>query len=95
MPTITLIGKPGCHLCDDARAVITTVMAEVNARPGAQAAVLEEVSILDDPVLAERHADDIPVVLIDGTMHTYWRVDPVRLADALAPKKSRRFWKRG
>lgn len=83
MPTITLIGKPGCHLCDDARAVVDEVVAEVNAASGASPAVVEERSILEDPALNDRYVEEIPVVLIDGTMHTYWRVDRDRLRRAL------------
>ena len=78
---LTLIGKPGCHLCDDARDVIRSV---VSALPeGSPAVTLSERSILDDAQLLERYADEIPVVLIDGRMHTYWRVDPARLRTAL------------
>lgn len=78
---LTLIGKPGCHLCDDARAVVNTVLAE--REPDARGYALEEVSILDDPQLYERYVEEIPVLLIDGKVHTYWRVDPTRLKKAL------------
>jgi hypothetical protein len=85
MPTalLTLIGKPGCHLCDDARAVVTTVVAELSAEPGAPTVTVEERSILDDPDLHERFVEDIPVVMINGLVHNYWRIDPVRLRTAL------------
>jgi glutaredoxin len=78
---LTLIGKPGCHLCDDARAVVNSVLAE--REPDARGYALEEVSILDDPQLYERYVEEIPVLLIDGKVHTYWRVDPTRLKKAL------------
>ncbi|KQM82290.1 glutaredoxin family protein [Agromyces sp. Leaf222] len=77
---LTLIGKPGCHLCDDAREVVLAVIAEIEATDAAGSPpVLDELSILDDPALAERYAEEIPVLLVDGEMHAYWRVDPVRL----------------
>ncbi|ANJ25657.1 glutaredoxin family protein [Agromyces aureus] len=76
---LTLIGKPGCHLCDDAREVVQAVIAEFEATDAGGRPVLEERSILDDPSLAERYAEEIPVLLVDGEMHAYWRVDPVRL----------------
>ena len=75
--TVTLLTKPGCHLCDDARAVVEQVVGEV------QNVTFEERSILDDPVLNARHWDEIPVVLLDGAVHTIWRVDPARLRIAL------------
>jgi hypothetical protein len=80
---LTLIGKPGCHLCDDARVVVQSVMAEIAATDASSRMSLEEQSILDDAALAEQYAEEIPVLLIDGDVHDYWRVDPVRLKTAL------------
>ena len=77
MTTLTLIGKPGCHLCDDARDIVTTVLTEFPD------AALDELSILDDEALRDRYAEEIPVLLIDGAVHTYWRVDAERLRAAL------------
>lgn len=75
-PRITLIGKPGCHLCDQARAVIAAVAADTGAG-------WTEVSILDDAQLREQYAEQIPVTLVDGAQHDYWRVDESRLRAAL------------
>jgi hypothetical protein len=80
---LTLIGKPGCHLCDDAREVVTAVVAEVEATDAAPRMLLDERSILDDEELRDRYAEEIPVLLIDGEVHDFWRVDPVRLKTAL------------
>lgn len=79
---MTLVGKPGCHLCDDAREVVTAVVADLGDTADI-AIVLEEKSILDDAALHERFVEEIPVVLIDGAVHNYWRIDPVRLKAAL------------
>lgn len=76
--TLTLLGRPGCHLCDDARTVLERVVAEHRELR------FEERSILDDPALQERYAEQIPVVLIDGRVHAVWRVDADRLRAALA-----------
>ena len=78
MPSITLLGKPGCHLCDDARVVVQTVLAD---HPEVS---FDEKSILDDPELLDAYAEEIPVVLIDDRVHTIWRVDEDRLRAALA-----------
>lgn len=80
---LTLVGKPGCHLCDDAREVVVEVLAEISTVPGAPAVTLTEVSILDDDALFDLYVEEIPVVLIDGKVHNYWRIDPVRLRSAL------------
>ncbi|MDQ1009154.1 glutaredoxin [Streptomyces sp. V4I23] len=73
---VTLIGKPGCHLCDDARAVVQTVCAETGAS-------WEEKDINQDTELHRAYWEQIPVVLVDGEQHTFWRVDPDRLRRAL------------
>ncbi len=75
---LTLIGKPGCHLCDDARIVVDRVLADFPE------VALEERSILDDDELSRAYSDEIPVLMIDGRVHTIWRVDADRLRDALA-----------
>jgi glutaredoxin len=76
MRTVTLIGKPGCHLCDDARVVVEKVAAEVGA-------VVEEQDITQDEALYARYWEQVPVVLVDGAQHTFWRVDEKRLRAAL------------
>ena len=84
---VTLIGKPGCHLCDDARLVVNTVLAEFKAaHTGVNASVqvrLDEEDILQDESLFQKYSEEIPVLLINGKVHNYWRIDPVRLRDAL------------
>ena len=59
MPTLILYGKPGCHLCDDARAAVERASA------GREVAV-EEVDITLDPVLHRRYGERIPVLELDG-----------------------------
>ena len=80
MTTLTLIGKPDCHLCDVAREVVETVVAELPE----DAVEVEELSIADDPVLYAQWWEKIPVVLIDGELHGHWRVSPDRLRAALS-----------
>ncbi|GHD83451.1 thioredoxin family protein [Salinibacterium amurskyense] len=77
---LTLIGKPGCHLCDDARETINAVIAELPAECSVE---LIEQSILDDEALHAQYWDEIPVVLINDRVHTIWRVEPQRLSAAL------------
>nr|WP_231368703.1 glutaredoxin family protein [Frigoribacterium sp. CG_9.8] len=80
---ITLIGKPGCHLCDAARETITAVVQQLDSEASAPTVTVEELSILEDAALLDRYADEIPVVLINGRVHNIWRVDPARLRAAL------------
>jgi hypothetical protein len=73
---ITLLGKPGCHLCDDAREVIARVAAETGA-------VWEERDITRSEEDTRLYWDQIPVTLVDGVQHDFWRVDERRLRAAL------------
>ena len=59
MPVVTLYGKPGCHLCDDARAVVTRVREEHPFE-------LREVDITLDPGLFRDYGERIPVLALDG-----------------------------
>ncbi|MDX6237634.1 MAG: hypothetical protein QOG10_2449 [Kribbellaceae bacterium] len=74
---VTLYGKPGCHLCDDARAVVQAVCAELGVG-------WTEIDITVDPELFEKYGEQIPVTFVDGRQHDFWRVDPARLRKALA-----------
>lgn len=82
MTTLTLIGKPDCHLCDVASEIIDTVIADM---PDAAAESIEivEASIQDDPTLYDLWWEKIPVVLIDGELHAHWRLSADRLRSAL------------
>ena len=80
MTTLTLIGKPDCHLCDVARDVVEGVLADLPE----DTVDVEELSITDDPALYDRWWEKIPVVLIDERLHAHWRVSPERLRAALA-----------
>ncbi len=77
---VTLYSRPGCHLCDDARAVVERVCAEVGAG-------WTEVDITSGPdaeELTRRFGEEIPVTFVDGRQHDFWRVDAQRLRAALA-----------
>lgn len=80
--TLTLIGKPDCHLCDVANEIIDAVVAELPDAVADQIEIVER-SINDDAALYERWWEKIPVVLIDGELHAHWRVSPERLRSAL------------
>lgn len=73
---VTLLSKPGCHLCDDARVVIEAVSAELGVG-------WVEVDITTDADLHARWWEQIPVTMVDGVQHDFWRVDAARLRAAL------------
>ena len=80
MTTLTLIGKPDCHLCDVAHEIVEQVVAEL---PEDADVEIVETSILDDPALYDLWWEKIPVVLIDDRLHAHWRLDAARLRTAL------------
>ena len=59
MPQVTLYGKPGCHLCDEARAVVERVRADHPFQ-------LTEVDVTLDPELHRAYGERIPVLELDG-----------------------------
>lgn len=73
---ITLIGKAGCHLCDAAREVVAKVAKDLGVG-------WVEYDINEDPALKEDYWDIIPVTLVDGRRHDFWKVDEERLRAAL------------
>jgi hypothetical protein len=73
---VQIVGRAGCHLCEEAETVVAQVCGE-------RGIGYEVLSIEDDPALADVYAEYIPVVVVDGTQHDFFRVDPVRLAAAL------------
>jgi glutaredoxin len=66
---VTIYTRPGCHLCDEAK-------ASIQASGCGEEFTLEEVNIDNDPALHEKYQYDIPVILIDGTKAFKHRVDP-------------------
>lgn len=74
---ITLLSKAGCHLCDVARDDIARIAGEL-------AVPWDEVDVCSDEDLALDYAEQVPVILIDGEQHGYWRVEEARLRAALA-----------
>jgi hypothetical protein len=77
---VTLYGKPGCHLCDDARAELEGLRRE---RPFD----LELVDVTLDPALNQRYAERIPVVAVDGEELFEFFVDREALGRRLARKR--------
>ena len=75
-PRVVLYSKPGCHLCEDARAVIAAVCEEVGE-------TFDEVDITTSEELVQAFGEQIPVTFVDGEQHDFWRVDAARLRAAL------------
>jgi hypothetical protein len=74
--SVLLVTRAGCTLCEAAEPVV--------ARAAADAGVPLEVRDVDrDPADLARWSDKVPVVLLDGVEHAYWRIDEKVLRQAL------------
>ncbi len=76
MSTVTLYGRPGCHLCDDARVALQRLRARFGF-------ALEEVDITTDDALHRRYLERIPVIALDGEELFDFFVDEAALAERL------------
>jgi glutaredoxin len=77
MTRLTLITRPGCHLCQ----VAETAMDKITADTGEE---WTRVDVTDSVELERDYGDRVPVVLLDGREHGYWRVEEERLLRDLA-----------
>ena len=75
-PRVVVYSKPDCHLCDEARAVVEMVCAELDEG-------YDEIDITTSEDLMRSFGEEIPVTFVDGTQHDFWRVDADRLRAAL------------
>ncbi len=73
---VVLYGRAGCHLCDQARAMLERVRDETGEE-------FREVDIDADPALRERYGELVPVVTVDGVQQGYWRIEAGRVRSAL------------
>jgi glutaredoxin len=71
---VTLISRDGCHLCEQAEATLDRIA------PGQWT----RVDVDSDIELERDYGDRVPVVLLDGAEHGYWRVEEARLLRDLA-----------
>ncbi|HVT81606.1 MAG TPA: glutaredoxin family protein [Phycisphaerae bacterium] len=83
MHKITIMSKPGCHLCEAAVKTVQKIVAwHVET-------IVEEVDITQDLELLEKYRDDIPVILVDGVEKFRHQVDPDRFAQIFAGESQR------
>jgi len=79
---LTLYSRPGCHLCDEMKAVVSRARQQVSA-PFA----IEEVDISTDPELERQYGVEIPVLLVNGKKVAKYRVtepELIRILNARA-----------
>ena len=82
--SLTLLTKPGCHLCEEAKKAIELLMFEFSKENSDVVQIeLTELNILEDEALKNQYSEEIPVLQINGATHAYWKIDSERLLAAL------------
>jgi hypothetical protein len=71
---VTLISRGGCHLCSDAEAVLSRILPDQWLRVDVESSI----------ELERDYGDRVPVLLLDGVEHGYWRIEEDRLLRDLA-----------
>jgi glutaredoxin len=74
---VTLITRVGCHLCEQARTVLLRLRDELGFS-------YDELDVDADRDRRNEYSDRVPVIVVDGKEHGYWRVEEDRLRAALA-----------
>jgi glutaredoxin len=77
MYQVTLVSRAGCHLCQDAEAVLRRLAVELGFG-------YQELDVDADPERRATYSDRVPVILIDGKEHGYWRVEESRFRKAIS-----------
>jgi glutaredoxin len=73
---VTLVTRVGCHLCQDAETTLRRLSGELGFG-------YEELDVDTDPARRAEYSDRVPVILIDGKEHGYWRVEEARFRKAV------------
>jgi glutaredoxin len=74
---VTLLSRTGCHLCETAEQLLRRLSAELGF-------AYREVDVDASQVLRDEYSDRVPVILVDGKEHGYWRVEEARFRKAVA-----------
>ena len=82
MEIVTVYSRSGCHLCEVALEEIAKFTNQFEFQ-------VEKIEIDGDPALEKKYGEEVPVILINGKPHDFFRVDPERFAAAMQ-KESRR-----
>ena len=73
---VIIYSRRGCHLCEVAESVVREVNKEVSFK-------LQVIYIDGDSKLEKEYGEQVPVILIEGKVHDYWRVDLERFTKAI------------
>jgi hypothetical protein len=78
---LTLYSRPGCHLCDEMKAVVGRAIASIQ-----EPITLDEIDISTDPDLEARYGLEIPVLLVNGKKTAKYRITDAEIMRILAAR---------
>ena len=81
MIALTLYSRPGCHLCDEMKAVVGRAIASIR-----EPVTLDEIDISTDPGLEARYGLEIPVLLVNGKKTAKYRITDAEIMRLLAAR---------
>ena len=86
MIALTLYSRPGCHLCDEMKAIVARVVRDAEGPSGEpiRPVTLQEIDISKNPELESRYGLEIPVLLVNGKKAAKYRVSEEELRKMLA-----------
>lgn len=87
VPLVTVLSRPACHLCDEAKALLRQLQAVYRF-------TLCEVDITEHPELERQYGEEVPVVFINGRKAFKYRVDPQQFVRRLQRGAGRWGWRR-
>ena len=73
MITVTIYSRPGCHLCDEMKAVVTRAAQSIPLE-------IQEIDISTDPALEAQYRFEIPVLMVAGKRAAKYRIGEEELA---------------
>ena len=76
MTLVTIYGRTGCHLCEEALSVLQSMQEELNFE-------IQEILIDANPELEKLYGNEVPVIHINGEHHDFYRIDPERFRTSL------------
>jgi glutaredoxin len=84
--TVELLTRAGCSLCDKAATVLAALVDEYGIE--LSTTDVDAAAEAGDPSLRAEYGDLLPVVLLDGSQHSYWEVDEARLRADLGDRRA-------
>ena len=77
MIEVSIYTRSNCHLCEVALAVLEEIRSELDFQ-------ITKILIDGKPELEEKYGEQVPVILINGQPHDFFRVDPERFRLAIS-----------